>query len=253
MGEIGTNDYNHPFFQGRSLGEIQTFVPEIIKAISFAIKVLIKEGAVTFMVPGNLPIGCAALYLTKFRSPEIADYDEIGCIKWLNEFSMFHNKLLQKELDILRVIHPHTNIIYADYYSVIMKIYQSPKSFGFESGILKACCGGEGPYNCNKSVQCGSVGARVYGDPSKHVNWDGFHLTEATYKIIANALIQEHYRFFFPATRIISNTTYILICSSVLVPLPILIMIYNNFSKYYYIIFPDKKGEARDEELTQSM
>lgn len=124
---------------------------------------------------------------------------------------------------------------------------------GFESGILKACCGGEGPYNCNKSVQCGSVGARVYGDPSKCVNWDGFHLTEAANKIIANALIQEHYRFFFPATRIISNTTYILICSSVLVPLPILIMIYYNFSKYYYIVFPDKKEEARDEELTQFM
>ncbi|KAI3857361.1 hypothetical protein MKW92_000655 [Papaver armeniacum] len=253
MGEIGTNDYNHPFSQGRSLGEIQTFVPEIIKAISFAIKVLIKEGVVTFMVPENLPIGCAALYLTEFRSPEIADYDEIGCIKWLNEFSMYHNKLLQKELDILREMHPHTNIIYVDYYSVVMKIYQSPKPFGFESGILKACCGGEGPYNCNKSVQCGSVDARVYGDPSKFVNWDGFHLTEAAYKIIANSLIQEHYLFFFPAPHIISNTTHILICLSVIVPLPILIMIYYNFSKYYYIIFPDKKGEARDEELTQFM
>ncbi|MCL7022614.1 hypothetical protein MKW94_021273 [Papaver nudicaule] len=242
MGEIGTNDYNHPFFQGRNLEEIQTSVPKIIKAISSAIKVLIKEGAVTFLVPGNLPIGCATLYLTVFRSPKIADYDESGCIKWLNEFSMYHNKLLQKELNILREMHPHTNIIYADYYSVVMKIYQSSKPFGFKSGILKACCGGEGPYNCNKSVQGGSVDANVYGDPLKYVNWDGFHLTESAYRIIANTLIKEHYRFFFPNTHIISNSTYILIC--LLVLLPILIMIYNNFSKYYYIIFCDKKGKA---------
>ncbi|KAI3865716.1 hypothetical protein MKX03_029105 [Papaver bracteatum] len=223
MGEIGTNDYNHPSFQGRSLVEIQTFVPEIIKFISSAIKVLIKEGAVTFMVPGNLLIGCTALYLTESRSPEVADYDEIGCIKWLNEFSI--------------VMHPHANIIYADYYSVVMKIYQSPKPFVTSKCVskrhIKAYCGGEGPYNCNKSVQCGSVDARVYGDPSKFVNWD------------------EHYLFFFPTPHIISNTTYSLICSSVIVPLPILIMIYYNFSKYYYIIFPDKKAEARDEKLTQ--
>ena len=39
MGEIGGNDYNFPFFQGRTVGEITTYVPNVISAISSAIKV----------------------------------------------------------------------------------------------------------------------------------------------------------------------------------------------------------------------
>ncbi|MCL7035555.1 hypothetical protein MKW94_025178 [Papaver nudicaule] len=130
MGEIGGNDYNHPFFQGRDVEEILTFVPEIINAISFAIKALIKEGAVTFMVPGNFPIGCSAKYLTLFKSPNKEDYDGSGCLKWLNEFSVYHNKFLQKELDVLREEYPSVKIIYADYYNAAMKFYKSPKTLG---------------------------------------------------------------------------------------------------------------------------
>ncbi|KAI3857360.1 hypothetical protein MKW92_000654 [Papaver armeniacum] len=156
MGEIGGNDYNHPFFQGRGLEEIKSFGPEIVNAISSAIKVLIKEGAVTFMVPGNLPIGCSSAYLTQYKTPNKEDYDENG---W------------------------------------------------FKNGALKACCGGEGPYDCNKDVPCGSVNARVCDDPSTYVNWDGVHLTEAAYRFLANVLIEENHQFFFPAAKIIGATT----------------------------------------------
>jgi hypothetical protein len=43
MGEIGGNDYNYPFFLLRSIEEIQTFVPLVIKAMASAIKVTIYE------------------------------------------------------------------------------------------------------------------------------------------------------------------------------------------------------------------
>jgi hypothetical protein len=39
MGEIGGNDYNYPFFLQRSIEEIQTYVPLVIKAMASAIKV----------------------------------------------------------------------------------------------------------------------------------------------------------------------------------------------------------------------
>jgi hypothetical protein len=39
MGEIGGNDYNYPFFLQRSIEEIRTYVPLVIKAISSAINV----------------------------------------------------------------------------------------------------------------------------------------------------------------------------------------------------------------------
>jgi len=39
MGEIGVNDYNYPFFEGKSINEIKQLVPLVIKAISSAIVV----------------------------------------------------------------------------------------------------------------------------------------------------------------------------------------------------------------------
>ncbi|MCL7043932.1 hypothetical protein MKW94_028217 [Papaver nudicaule] len=198
MGEIGLNDYNIPFSQGRGLKEIRTFVPHVVNAISSAIKVLIKEGAVTFMVPGIIPFGCSALYLTRFKSPDKEDYDESGCIRWLNEFSVYHNKFLQRELDVLREEFPSVKIIYADYYNVAMKFYKSPEVLGFKGGALKACCGGQGAYNYNQSVICGSADAKICDDPSTYVNWDGAHFTDVAHKFIANALMQENYHFFFP-------------------------------------------------------
>lgn len=39
VGEIGGNDYNHAFFQGRGVDEIKTFVPVVVSAIGSAIEV----------------------------------------------------------------------------------------------------------------------------------------------------------------------------------------------------------------------
>lgn len=60
---------------------------------------------------------------------------------------------------------------------------------GFTNGVLKACCGGEGPYNFNILVSCGQSGSTVCKDPSTFANWDGVHLTEAAYRVIVQALI----------------------------------------------------------------
>lgn len=51
---------------------------------------------------------------------------------------------------------------------------------GFDKdAIFKACCGG-----------CGSLVAIVCSDPSKRINWDGPHFTEAAYKLIAKGLVE---------------------------------------------------------------
>lgn len=91
---------------------------------------LIELGAVTLIVPGDLPIGCSAAYLTYFRSSNKLDYDPAGCLKWLNKFSKYHNQMLQKEIKSLRKIHSHANIIYADYYGAAAQIYRSPIKLG---------------------------------------------------------------------------------------------------------------------------
>ncbi|PIA27316.1 hypothetical protein AQUCO_08100040v1 [Aquilegia coerulea] len=191
VGEIGGNDYNDPFFQSKSAEEVRLIVPSVIDIISSTITALIDEGAVTLMVPGNLPIGCSSSYLTIFQSQNKNDYDpSTGCITWLNEFSHYHNQLLQNELNRLRELHPHANIIYADYYNVAMELFQYPTRSGFKQDVLGACCGGGGPYNYNLTAKCGYEGSTSCEDPSLYVTWDGVHLTEAAYKWIATGLLK---------------------------------------------------------------
>ncbi|KAG6392025.1 hypothetical protein SASPL_146228 [Salvia splendens] len=58
---------------------------------------------------------------------------------------------------------------------------------GFQKGALTACCPKCGPYKLdNKETKTCDV-------PAQYVSWDGLHLTEAAYSIIAKGLIKESY------------------------------------------------------------
>ncbi|KAJ1688915.1 hypothetical protein LUZ63_013070 [Rhynchospora breviuscula] len=189
VGEIGGNDYNHPMFDGRTLDEVRTFVPDVLSKISLTIQELISCGAKTLLVPNIFPIGCNPIYLTTFQSKNREDYDsKTGCIKPLNEFIEYHNAKLSKELEKLRQLYPNVTIIYGDYYAAAMKIFSNPEEFGF-SYPLVACCGSEGPYNYSSLAKCGYPRSTVCSDPSKYVSWDGLHVTEAAYKLIAQGLL----------------------------------------------------------------
>ncbi|KAJ8467568.1 hypothetical protein OPV22_030120 [Ensete ventricosum] len=205
MGEIGGNDYNHPFFQGIKVDEIRLFVPSVINAISSGINDLIELGAKTLLVPGNFPIGCVPVYLDIYKSDNVEEYEsDTGCIKWLNELSKYHNRLLLAELDRLRKLHPHVTIIYANYYDAMISLFRAPQVFGFKAP-LHACCGSDGPYSVNRNAPCGHRNAKVCSDPSNSVSWDGIHLTEAAYGAIASSMLEGPHAN-PPLTRACSST-----------------------------------------------
>ncbi|KAE8732450.1 GDSL esterase/lipase [Hibiscus syriacus] len=191
MGEIGGNDYNHPFLQGQNTEKIRQLVPLVVDVITSSIN-LIELGAETFLVPGNFPIGCSPSLLTRFQNSSKDQYDPLtGCLTWLNQFSKYHNKLLRKELDGLRNRHPDTNIIYVDYYDTSTRIYHSPEQFGFKE-TLKACCGTGDVYNYDPSKSCGYPPLeRCCKDPSSHINWDGIHYTEAANRWFASVALED--------------------------------------------------------------
>ncbi|XP_057764365.1 GDSL esterase/lipase At1g28580-like isoform X1 [Salvia miltiorrhiza] len=196
MGEIGGNDYNHPIIQGSTLEAIQPLVSLVIGYIGSTIEELIKLGAETLLVPGNLPIGCLPIYLTEFKASSSAqDYDpKTGCLNWLNDFAIYHNQLLQNELNRIRQLYSHTLLIYADYYNAALRFYLSPSQFGFsEELILSACCGSGGPYNYNDTALCGIPPASSCDDPASYAGWDGIHFTEAAYRLIAQGLLHGPY------------------------------------------------------------
>ncbi|KFK44741.1 hypothetical protein AALP_AA1G296900 [Arabis alpina] len=194
MGEIGGNDYNYPFFGLQTIEEIKELVPLVVSTISSAITELVEMGGRTFLVPGDFPLGCSVAYLTLYQTSNRVEYDPLtGCLTWLNEFSEYHNEHLQAELDKLRNLYPHVTIIYGDYYNALLRIFEDPAKFGLMNRPLPACCGLGGPYNFNFSIKCGTRGSEYCSDPSKYVNWDGVHLTEAAYRWISEGLLKGPY------------------------------------------------------------
>ncbi|PUZ55577.1 hypothetical protein GQ55_5G223600 [Panicum hallii var. hallii] len=193
VGEIGGNDYNLPLLSRVPIEKIRSFTPSVVAKISSTITELIGLGARTLVVPGNLPIGCVPRYLSIFKSDNKEDYEpESGCLRWMNEFSEYHNKLLVEELEKLRKLHPGVSIIYADYYGAAMEIFLSPERFGIEEPLV-ACCGGEGTYGVSPALACGYGEYKVCDNPDKYGSWDGFHPSEAAYKAIAMGLLRGTY------------------------------------------------------------
>ncbi|XP_058783867.1 GDSL esterase/lipase At5g45910-like [Vicia villosa] len=190
VGEIGGNDvFSHI---SKTVTELREIVPLIVESITNTTSLLIGEGAVELVVPGNFPIGCSAAVLATVNSKKKEDYDEFGCLISYNTFTEYFNEQLKHSIETLKQKHPQAKIVYFDYYNDAKRLYQAPEQYGFTSDkieILKACCGGDGPYHVNEKF-CGTPGTTWCSDPSKLINWDGAHFTEAAYRQIAKGLVE---------------------------------------------------------------
>ncbi|KAJ8427641.1 hypothetical protein Cgig2_023350 [Carnegiea gigantea] len=192
-GEIGGNDYNFAAYQGKTMEHLQALVPEVIQTIMHVVKELIDVGARRIIVPGNFPVGCMTVYLAKFKTDDTKMYDELNCLRRWNEFAMFQNDQLQTAIQDLQERLPDVAIVYADYYTALTSILSRATSLGFEEdGLQKACCGtgNNDQYNFDSSKMCGYHGVSVCPDPNKRVSWDGIHLTQHAYQLVADWLLQ---------------------------------------------------------------
>ncbi|XP_059650195.1 acetylajmalan esterase-like [Cornus florida] len=192
VGEIGGNDYNYALFQGKSIEEVKTIVPNVVHAIKDAVKRVIHYGAVRIVVPGNFPIGCFPIYLTRFKTNDSTAYDEHHCLKALNDFSTYHNDHLQKAIEELKQEYPNAIIAYGDYFNIFIWLFQNTEYLGFNAtNVLKACCGTGGDYNFDPTRMCGAPDVPVCADPETFISWDGVHMTQRAYKIMAGKLIRD--------------------------------------------------------------
>jgi phospholipase/lecithinase/hemolysin len=196
LGEIGGNDYNFALSAGQSINEAKSYVPIVIDTIRQAAETLLKEGALNIVLPGNGPTGCIPRQLTIYASTNKLDYDHLGCLKEYNTIGFYHNTKLKELVEQLKVAYPQARIIYADYYEPMIQFLQNPDKFGFTNGApLTSCCGGGGPYNFNLTATCGNPGVPACSNPSTYLNWDGIHLTEAAYRIIATGWLKGPYAY----------------------------------------------------------
>ncbi|KAK7827580.1 gdsl esterase/lipase [Quercus suber] len=192
VGEIGGNDYNYPFFQGKSSNVVRDLVPKVVKKIKDAVTRVIGFGAARVVVPGNFPIGCVPIYLTLFHSNKSADYDEFHCLKGLNSLSIYHNDLLKKVIGELKKENPNVVIVYGDYYNAFLSVYQNAPHLGFDAAsVQKACCGVGGAYDFSLDKMCGAPDVPVCPNPYEFISWDGIHMTQNAYKNMANWVIND--------------------------------------------------------------
>ncbi|KAJ3701173.1 hypothetical protein LUZ61_004878 [Rhynchospora tenuis] len=196
LGEFGGNDYNLALFSGKSVSEAKSYIPVVIDTIRQAAESLLKQGALHIVIPGNFPTGCIPILLTIFASKNKLDYDNLGCLKEYNTIGFDHDTKLKEMVAQLQNTYPQAKISYADYYEPVIQFLQNPMKFGFTvNDPLQICCGGGGPYNYNPNATCGQPGVPACSNPLSYVNWDGIHLTEAAYRIIATGWLKGPYAY----------------------------------------------------------
>ena len=144
---------------------------------------LLSRGAKYVVVQGLPLTGCLPLAMTLAR-PQ--DRDNLSCVASVNAQSLEHNQHLQEGLN---------------YYAAHLAVMRNPAAYGFAERF-KACCGaGGGDYNFEIFSTCGSpeVGTAC-AQPGRYVNWDGVHMTEAMYKVVAGMFFRDGSgKYFRPA------------------------------------------------------
>ncbi|KAL6629328.1 hypothetical protein ACP70R_029093 [Stipagrostis hirtigluma subsp. patula] len=188
VGEVGADDYNHALFQNKTVDFVKQLVPQVVGSIERCIRALIRLGAKTLYVPGISPLGCAPRHIAFHRGgSEPSDYDETGCLRWLNELVVHHNGLLRAKVAALRDAHRRrgVSVAYVDRYGEVLGVVAAPARHGLgaRTALDACCCAGGGPHND------ASFAVRRCSEPSKHVSWDGLHMTEAVHRIVARGML----------------------------------------------------------------
>ncbi|CAI0441975.1 unnamed protein product [Linum tenue] len=176
VGEIGVNDYAYTLgseVSGKTIRRLS------IATVTNFLEGLLKRGAKKMVVQGLPPAGC--LTLAMYLSPTV------------NNQAQVHNSVYRSKLNGLRARYPKASIVYLDYWSAYRAVVRSPGKYRMKEKF-KACCGsGDPPYNFNVFATCGSPGASAAAaacpDPSRYVNWDGVHLTEGMYRVLADLFV----------------------------------------------------------------
>ncbi|CAA6659594.1 unnamed protein product [Spirodela intermedia] len=177
VGEIGVNDNAYIVGSRVSPDQVQELV---LDSVTRFLEALLSRGAKYMVVQGHPLSGC--LPLTLSLVPAGDHRDDLACSASQNRRSAAFNVLLQSRLDDLRRRHPRAIISYADYAAA----HRAP---------FKTCCGsGGGPFNFDLFATCATPAVTTAcPDPRRYINWDGAHLTEAMYKVLADMFIRRGY------------------------------------------------------------
>lgn len=187
VGEIGSNDYYHALSQGRTIGDANGMVFDVVQEIVEGVQRVIQIGASKVIVPGIFPLGCFPGYVSALGANETTTYDEHGCLNELSNLSVYHNDQLQRAIHELSQDHMNITIVYGDYYNAFRRLLRRAPRFSFNTtfNLKRACCGAGGRDNFNPTRMCGARGVPVCANPDSYILWDGLNLTQQAYRFLA--------------------------------------------------------------------
>lgn len=160
---------------------------------------VLDMGATRVVIPGNLPLGCVPSYMSAVNATDRAAYDARGCLVALNLFAALHNAWLRRAVGELRRAYRGAAVVaYADYSAEYAATLDGAAALGFdERRVFRACCGagaggkgGGGAYGFDVRAMCGAPGTAACADPGRYVSWDGVHLTQRAYGVMAELLFR---------------------------------------------------------------
>ncbi|CAD6207623.1 unnamed protein product [Miscanthus lutarioriparius] len=190
VGEIGANDYAY------TVVARDTIPPKLVRTMAVQrvtafVEGLLQRGAKYVIVQGLPLTGCLPLAMTLARAD---DRDAVGCAASSNRQSYVHNRRLLAGLRELRRRHPGAVVAYADYYAAHLAVMRAPARYGFAEPFRTCCGSGGGAYNFDLFATCGSPQVTTAcARPAEYVNWDGVHMTEAMYKVVAGMFFRDAY------------------------------------------------------------
>lgn len=196
--DMGQNDLTVGYLTNMTTEQVEAYVPDVMERFAEGIQSVYRLGGRYFWVHNTAPLGCLP-YAVVFRPDLAEEKDGAGCSVALNRGAQFFNARLNETVARLRAALPDAAFTYVDVYSAKYKLISQAKKLGFGDPPLRACCGyGGGEYNLDRDIRCGAR-AEVNGtsvlvgksceDPSRSVNWDGIHFTEAGNKFVFDQIV----------------------------------------------------------------
>lgn len=98
---------------------------------------VIGYGARAVVVPGQSPMGCLPMLLSRLRTNDTASYDEFQCLMGLNSISKSHNHLLKQAIEALKKEYPNVSFIYSDYYDAFTWLLRNAHQLGKSLSLCK--------------------------------------------------------------------------------------------------------------------
>ncbi|KAL9246521.1 hypothetical protein vseg_020045 [Gypsophila vaccaria] len=198
--DIGQNDLTAGLFLNMSTDQVKEYIPDVLNQFTTVIKNIYNQGGRYFWIHNTGPVGCLPYVMDRLPI-KASQVDKIGCASPFNELAQYFNKKLNETVVGLRKDLQQAVLTYVDVYSVKYDLLSHARKYGFENP-LRACCGHGGKYNYNINIGCGGkiivkgkeiLIAKSCEHPSKVINWDGVHYTEAANKWVFDRIVNGSY------------------------------------------------------------